>query len=246
MDQNSYELTYNYEIRYWWFTARTDIFKRIFQKYKRIGWISEKPNILNLGCGTGIQTETFSRFGNVVSLDFAEEALGFCRKRNLKDMVRADAEKLPFLDDSFDVILCFDILEHLQSDVDAISEMKRVLKPGGVAFISIPAFRFLWSSFDDVNWHKRRYRRKEISLKVTGSGMNIVKAGYFNFFLFPLALIRRFYEKLFKRNKKTYYLPKTGKISNWVFKKIFTFEQFFLPHPSFPFGVSIICIARKP
>jgi ubiquinone/menaquinone biosynthesis C-methylase UbiE len=245
MNENSYELTYNHESRYWWFTARTEIFKKIFKNFKDIGWISDNPIMLNLGCGTGIQTEVFSEFGEVVSLDFSEEALGFCGKRNLSGLIRADAEKLPFQESSFDIVLCFDILEHLESDVAAISEMNRILKPGGIAFISIPAYKFLWSSFDDVNWHKRRYRKKEISSKVSGSGMSVVKAGYFNFFLFPLALVRRIYEKIFKRNEQVYYLPKAGNVTNSIFKTIFSFERFFLPRPSFPFGVSIICIARK-
>lgn len=245
MNENSYELTYSHESNYWWFTARTDIFTKLYKYYAKKGVIPENPRILNLGCGTGIQTEIFLKYGNVVSLDFSEDALNFCKIRNLSGLVRADAEKMPFEDNSFDIILCFDILEHLNSDTDALSEMRRVLKKGGIALISIPAFKFLWSSFDEVNWHKRRYRKREIKAKILGSGMKDMSVSYFNFFLFPLAALRRLYEKIFKRKENLYYLPKIGRLTNRIFKKIFSFERHFLPRCKFPWGVSIICITGK-
>jgi ubiquinone/menaquinone biosynthesis C-methylase UbiE len=246
MNENSYEMTYNLESRYWWFTARLDIFVSFFKNLLKRELIPDNPKILNLGCGTGIQTEIFSMFGEVVSLDYSEDALKFCGIRKLDRLVRADAGKLPFSDASFDVVLCFDILEHIESDAEAVSEIYRVLKNGGAAIISVPAFRFLWSSFDEVNWHKRRYRKKEVVKLISGSGLIPFKTSYFNFFLFPLALMRRFYEKVFKRRENLYYLPKTGLFSNNIFKMIFTSEKFFLRRFNFPWGVSVIGIARKP
>lgn len=246
MIENSYEITYNHESNYWWFTARLNIFQKLFENLREKGLMPENAKILNLGCGTGIQTEIFSKYGEVVSLDYSQDALDFCEKRNLTNLVRADAEKLPFRPESFDAVLCFDILEHIESDSNAVAEINRVLKKNGAAFISVPAFRFLWSSFDDVNWHKRRYRKREFEDLIRRNGLSAYKAGYFNFFLFPLALIRRLYEKIFKRNENQYYLPKTGLITNCLFNKIFGSEKFFLKHINFPWGVSIIGIARKP
>jgi ubiquinone/menaquinone biosynthesis C-methylase UbiE len=246
MIENSYEMTYSHENHYWWFTARLDIFTSLFENLREKGLIPRNAKILNLGCGTGIQTEIFSKFGEVVSLDFSEDALKFCGIRKLGRLVRADAGKLPFAAASFDVVLCFDILEHIESDLTAVSEINRVLKKNGIAFISVPAFRFLWSSFDDVNWHKRRYRKKEVEKLISGSGLIPFKTSYFNFFLFPLALMRRSYEKVFKRRENQYYLPKTGLFSNYILKKVFASEKYFLNHLNFPCGVSVIGIARKP
>jgi ubiquinone/menaquinone biosynthesis C-methylase UbiE len=246
MNKNSYEMTYNLESIYWWFTARLDIFVCFFKNLLKRGLIPKNSKILNLGCGTGIQTEIFSRFGEVVSLDYSEDALKFCGIRRLDRLVRADAGKMPFADASFDVVLCFDILEHIESDTEAVSEICRVLKNGGAALISVPALRFLWSSFDEVNWHKRRYRKKEVVKLISKSGLLPVKTSYFNFFLFPLALMRRAYEKVSKRSEEDYYLPKTGRLLNCIFKKIFSSEKYFLQHFNFPWGVSVIGIARKP
>jgi len=246
MNENSYEMTYNHESRYWWFTARLDIFTSFFENLLKKGLIPKNAKILNLGCGTGIQTEIFSKFGEVVSLDYSEDALKFCGIRKLGRLVRADAGKLPFAAASFDVVLCFDILEHIESDTEAVSEINRVLKNNGAALISVPAFMFLWSSFDEVNWHKRRYRKKEVVKLISGGGLIPFKTSYFNFFLFPLALIRRSYEKVFKRKENLYYLPKAGLFSNYIFEKVFSSEKYFLNRFNFPWGVSVIGIARKP
>jgi len=245
MQYNSYEVTYNKEIAYWWFKARLKIFESLYERILLKSKKAENIKILNVGCGTGITTNRFSEYGEIISLDYSEEALKYCRLRKLVRLIRSDAEALPFKDGSFDAALYFDIIEHLDDDKNAIREMKRTLAKDGYAIISVPAFKFLWSSFDDINWHKRRYNKKTLKKLLTGADLEIVKLSYFNFFLFPVALIRRFYEKLFKRKQVDYYIPDVGKLTNFLFYRLFSLERYLLRFFNFPWGVSLIAIVKN-
>jgi ubiquinone/menaquinone biosynthesis C-methylase UbiE len=245
MQLNSYEITYKNEITYWWFKARLKIFKTLYRNliYKP----SNKSNskILNVGCGTGIITNKFSEYGNVISLDYSEEALKFCKIRKIDSLIRSDAMSLPFKKNSFDSALYFDIIEHLENDRGALEELNRTLCDGGYTVISVPAYKFLWSSFDDINWHKRRYSKKNLQKLLINSGFQIVKISYINFFLFPAAVLRRLYEKIFKRKQVDYYIPKVGRFTNFLFYKIFSIESYLLRFLKFPWGVSLIAVVKK-
>ncbi len=246
MEQSSYKTTYEHEKHYWWYISRAEILKHLYSKLDFNRNRNTKPRILNIGCGTGMLSSLFAQEAEITSLDFSHDALKFCDSMNLKRLIRADAQSLPVQDESFEHVFCFDIIEHLENDTQALREMYRVLRPGGRVLLTTPAYKFLWSSFDDLNWHKRRYTKRELKKILRDADFNIDKLSYYNFFLFPLAVARRVYEKLFKREQEEYYLPEVGRLTNTLFKRIFSFERFLLPYISFPFGVSLIAIISKP
>ncbi|MBN2135079.1 MAG: class I SAM-dependent methyltransferase [Acidobacteria bacterium] len=246
MEQHSYQITFEHEQTYWWYTARKEILKHLIDPLIEMSGKRGNLKILNIGCGTGILSETFKDKGEIVSLDFSHDALIFCSQRKLKNLISADAQFLPTIDSSFDFVFGFDIVEHLEDDQKGLNEVFRVLKPGGYIVLTVPAYEFLWSSFDDVNWHKRRYTRKSLKKILLSSGFTIKKLSYYNFFLFPLAAARRFYEKIFRKEQTEYYLPKVGKLTNSLFKNIFASEKYLLTGINLPFGVSLITIAQKP
>jgi SAM-dependent methyltransferase len=137
-----------------------------------------------------------------------------------------------------------DVLEHVNNDVDGISEFYRVLKKGGNLILTAPAFNFLWGIQDIVTGHKRRYSRKEITNKLKAAGFDILKSSYFNFFLFfPILFARRLIHLLkFKiESENRINFP----LLNYFLKIIFSLEPYLLRYISFPFGVSIFCVARK-
>ena len=117
-------------------------------------------------------------------------------------------EKLPFRNSSFDVVVALDVLEH-GDDSRALKEVKRVLRPGGMVVISVPAYQWLWSKWDEVLGHKRRYRRSKLVEAVGKHGFNVLRATYYNLWSLPFAVVIR--------NIKTMWFKERGYESDFRF-----------------------------
>jgi SAM-dependent methyltransferase len=151
---------------------------------------------------------------------------------------------LPIRPESIGLIIATDILEHLEDDRRGIRECFQVLKRRGILILTVPAFKWLWGVQDLVTQHKRRYKRKEILNLLTLEGFEVLKSSYFNFFLFfPILLARRTTHLLGLKIRSENEI--NSPLLNLLLKGIFSLEPYILKHISFPFGVSILCIARK-
>jgi SAM-dependent methyltransferase len=85
--------------------------------------------------------------------------------------VRVGDWRLPFRDRSFDVVLALEVLEHVPEDVDMLQEMVRVLRPGGLALVSVPLHMARWSPIDEACAHVRRYEPDELLEKLRSAGL---------------------------------------------------------------------------
>jgi SAM-dependent methyltransferase len=235
---------YQLEGTHWWFVGRRRIIasfmKRVVTSLKLAS-----PQILDVGCGTGANLELLATFGPAQGVDVSPEALAFCRRRGIADVKEGQAEALPYDDSSFDIVTALDVVEHLDDDVGGLKEMYRVLRPGGRALFFVPAFNFLWGVQDDVSNHRRRYTLGEVREVVRRSGFELEHSTYVNItFFFPI-LIGRILMRL------TGYRPESENnltigFLNGILGAIFGAEATLLRYISFPFGVSAICIARRP
>jgi SAM-dependent methyltransferase len=152
--------------------------------------------------------------------------------------------RLPLKTDSIGLIVATDILEHLEEDTLGMKEIHRTLLREGKTVLTVPAFRFLWGIQDIVGMHKRRYSRMEFVRKIECVGLKVLRSSYFNFLLFfPILLGRRFVHLLRLRIESENRINSPS--INFIFRKIFSLEPNLLRFFSFPFGVSIFCIARK-
>ena len=134
----------------------------VLEKIRAATSPTKTMRILDLGCGPGGMRPMLSRFGRLVSTDFSFDALQFCKAQCLDHLVAADGMKLPFRDASFDAACVFDVIEHLPDDAQAAHELCRVLKPGGTAVITVPAYQWLWGRQDIVSHHCRRYNAPQL------------------------------------------------------------------------------------
>jgi SAM-dependent methyltransferase len=181
----------------------------------------------------------------VIGIDSEIYSLSFAKKcLSEVPLVNGNLINLPFKSNSIGLIIATDILEHLDQDIIGIKEIHRTLKQDGKAIFTVPAFKFLWGVQDVVGMHKRRYSRRELIRKIEQEGFKILRSSYFNFFLFfPIFLARRIISILDLR------INSENKINspfiNFYFKIIFSLEPYLLKYLSYPFGVSIFCIARK-
>lgn len=244
MNIAEYGEMYKLETFYWWFVARRDLLEWFV---KEIVKEFDRPALLDVGCGTGINFSVLSRYGETFSSDAAEEALRFSKSRGATGLVRSDLESLPFGVSTFDVVTALDVLEHVDDDLSAIGELLRVVKTSGVLVITVPAYGFLWSEHDEALHHRRRYAASELRNKLTNAGFEVERISYYITFLFFPILFMRFAQSVSKKSihAKTSHiiLPRW---LNSLLIGILAFERLLLRWMNFPFGVSIVCLARKP
>ncbi len=233
---------YTLEDHYWWFVGRRRLALDLLRKYILP---SPSPTVLDLGCGTGVVLRELGKWSNPIGLDMSDKALEYCRQRSLNRLVQADGEKLPLATDSVDAIIGLDIFEHIGDDRAAFSEACRVLQPGGLLVLSVPAFRSLWGPHDVALMHHRRYRRSEVRDRLVEAGFRVERASYSVFFLFPLVVIWRLFEKG-KRGPAQASLVNVPNLGNRFLIALQNFEAKLIQSIDLPWGSSVIAVARKP
>jgi SAM-dependent methyltransferase len=237
-----YDTLYETEAVHWWYRVRRVLIASL------VGTL-QKPDgralrILYIGCGTGLLMKELSAHGEVTGVDMSERAAAYCKARGLSVDV-ASAEKLPYADGAFDAVIILDVLEHLADDRTGVKEVARVLTPGGTAIVTVPAFTFLWGVTDELSQHYRRYARGAVVRRLEECGLTVQRATYFNTFLFlPIAAVRlavRFLHIPMESENRV-----GGPTVNRLLHAIFSVEVPMLRWANFPFGVSVLVVARKP
>ena len=254
MRTKDFEDLYNLEESLWWFTGMREITQALLDRYCPP---TQDRTVLDAGSGTGDMIARLTRYagnGTVFGIDIDSDALAFCRKRNIDTLTQASATSLPFVNEIFDLVTSFDVLVQLQgkeSDLDAIDEIYRVLRPGGVAFFRVAAYRWMRSGHDEALETFRRYSLDNIRQSVKASGFEILRETYANCLLLPVAAIHRLILKplgLTQSGSDVKALPTSLSWLNKILTKVLSIEASILKHPrtKLPFGLSAICIVRKP
>lgn len=242
MDKKLYETYREIEDTHWWFVGRRKIVLDIFERFSLE---KSTTKILDFGCNTGVLVGILQRDGwNISGSDISGEAIEYGQKRGIKNLSVADGVALPYMDASFDAVLCLDVLEHIEDDSFALKEIWRVLKPGGRAIIMVPAFRFLWGVQDVVAHHYRRYSIKMINELVSNGKWSIDFKSYFNFLLFPLIAIVRLLQRFWKPKRQSDF-ELNNKFFNFILTKIFLSEAAILRFVRYPWGISILAVLHK-
>jgi len=125
-----------------------------------LGTLGAAPpaTLLDVGCGWGVNLTAFERAGYVVTgLDVSRETLRMIDRPDRR-LIEADLSKsLPDGAPEFDCVLALDVIEHIDDDVQALRQLARLVRPGGHVIVTVPALPELYSEFDDVQGHRRRY-----------------------------------------------------------------------------------------
>ena len=132
---------------------------------------SPGPKILNVGAGQGSFTQLLEARGyEVLSSDVSKPAVAVLESRVRGDVLQADLTDLPLPDAAFDGVVAGEVLEHIEAEGRALSEARRVLRPGGVLVLSVPAHPTWFGASDRWAGHVRRYTRSTLTIAIDDAG----------------------------------------------------------------------------
>jgi SAM-dependent methyltransferase len=242
VDVAAYAVEAAIEQDHWWFVGRRALFADIIKALD----VSPEASILDVGTGTGANLRLLRELGfsRVTGVDQSPEAIRFCADKGLGNVRPGDICNLPLPDQSFDLILATDVIEHVDDDLSALRELHRLLRPRKSLLLTVPAFPILWGLQDEVSHHKRRYRLNQLLQRLHSVGLSPRQQFYFNYLLFlPILLARQTIRMLKVR------VASEGQINtqmiNWALTLLFRADVKTAPHLRPPFGVSALVVATR-
>jgi ubiquinone/menaquinone biosynthesis C-methylase UbiE len=243
MNADEYENMERMEGTHWYYAGK--------REFARAWLLRVRPpvptdTLLDCGAGTGRFAREMEAHCRVLVLDDHEEALRLLRTRFRADQILSLAgDKVPLPDGSLQYVTALDVLEHTPDDRAVVDGFHRLLQPGGVALVTVPASMALWSDWDEVLHHFRRYSRSQLLALFPADKWEIVHANYTNAFVYPAVWLVRKWRRWFPRpagaarTEDRLPSPAVNAILRWLFVR-----------PAFwrlplPFGVSLLLVARR-
>ena len=224
-----------------WFKSRQDLLTVFFGKLPPMTAGASQRSILNIGSGTGHDLQVMQQYGKLHVMDIEPRAIELIPDNLVHEKRVGDVRNISYEDNTFDVVVTCDMLEHVDNDVQAVKEILRVLKPGGYLIFTVPAFNAIYSGHDRDMLHHRRYNKS--MARVLLRDFKKVELGYWFCTLFPAAAAHRLYHRNDDK-QSPYVLPAildkgvyaTLKLENWLISK----------GVRLPFGLSLYGIYQKP
>ena len=239
MERIVYQQMAELDERHWWYRARREILAELI---RREAQPPANAQILEIGCGTGHNLAMLREFGHVEGLELDEESRVLSEKRLGRKVMSAPLPELAGVPEKhYDLIGAFDVIEHIDDDSAALASIATRLTPSGKFVMTVPAHPWMWTAHDVVNHHKRRYSKRALKALIDGSPLELVKIGYFNSLLFPLAVAERTVSKLRGKADADVKLPPAP--LNAALEKIFAAERYLVGRLPLPPGLSLFAVA---
>lgn len=230
------------EDRHFWFRSRNRAIAAVIAPQLR-----ELPSgyrVLEVGCGTGNVLRTLEqacRDGLVVGMDLFSEGLEHARLRSHCPLVQADLQAPPFRA-GFDIIGLFDVLEHLADDAGALRGLRSMLQPGGRVVLTVPAHQWLWSYFDVLSCHQRRYSARQLRGALVSAGYAVEYLSPYMLSILPLMWLQRRLKPDPRAEGDLQVRPMVNRVLSWLL-------SLELPalarHSRLPAGASLVAVARR-
>lgn len=243
MHESEYHKIFQFESNHWWFAERRRLLRFLLQRFLP----DHGAKILDVGCGTGHHLLYVQRLGYQAAqgIERSPLAYAFCKQLGLQHVVQGDAAATPYGDGQFDAVLVLDVLEHLPDDNAGMREIWRILKPGGLVILTVPAFHFLWSRHDKILEHYRRYRLRDVETLAKRQHFSVEHSSYFFCAIFPLVVTYRYVAKLLRLDR-TSDLEATAEPFNSLLKVLGRLEIGLVHHVHrLPFGTSLAVVLKK-
>jgi SAM-dependent methyltransferase len=164
---------------------------------------ADEPLVLDEGCSSGFLLEELRARvprAAVMGADYIEPPLRKLASQGKGvPLLQFDLRHCPLPDASLDGIVCLNVLEHIDDDTAALKNIWRLLKPGGIAHIEVPAGPRLYDLYDEVLMHHRRYRMGELIAMADQTGFEVVRATHLGFFVYPAFALKKLWNRRWSR-----------------------------------------------
>ena len=246
MEPEEYSLISKLEDRHWWHKGlRNRLIDELGLR------VSEGAYILDAGCGTGGTVSVLSGHfptARIIGVDFSPIAVLHAAKKAEGHIALGNVNSLPFEDTTFDAIIVLDVIYHARVDENqAFREFMRIIKPGGVLLVNVPAYEWLRSDHDVVVHTARRYTSRKLRASADKAGFEIVKCGYRNSILFPIMVVQRLVSRMLRSHSPKSAVIHHCRVINTLLSVMLAFENLLLRRGvRFPVGGSVFAVLEKP
>lgn len=242
MDRD-YELqTHQAEDRHWWYRGRRVVLERVIDDLR----LPARARILDAGCGSGRNMIELARHGTVTGIELSHTSVALARERGVGEVIEGSVLEMPFEAGSFELAASLDVIEHLEDDIGALRELRRVVAPGGSLLVTVPAYQWLWSGHDEVNHHFRRYTRRSLQRAGEQAGWQQVRTTYFNSLLLPAAILLRVLDRFSRKTTESsldLWVPPAP--LNWLLERPLQMEAALIGRGGrIPAGLSLLAVFR--
>lgn len=234
------------EAEHWYYAGKREVVRHWLQ---RVRPPQPADRLLDCGAGTGRFAAEMQAHCQVAVLDSHEESLRRLRQRFAPAQVLTLVDgRIPLPDGAMDFVTALDVLEHVERDAVAVEEFARVLKPGGIAIVTVPAGRALWSDWDEALHHYRRYTLRQLCALFPDKRWEIVHGNHTNVPIYPVVWLvrkgRRLRRALVGGDAPARWEDRMP--PRWLNAVLrWTFVAMGRLRVPFPFGVSLVLVARR-
>ncbi|HET7874882.1 MAG TPA: class I SAM-dependent methyltransferase [Methylomirabilota bacterium] len=236
----SYAVVHAEEDRdHWWFVGRRAV---VLAELGRL-LPQQACRIADLGSGAGGMLEALGRFGVAVGVEADPGLRAAGCRRGLDIRAGALPGAVPLRAGEWDVVCLFDVLEHLDDEAAALDASARLLAPGGLLVVTVPAYQWLRSRHDEILGHRRRYTARRLSRVVEAAGVGVERLTYFNTLLALPIMAARLLRRVVGGGSHDLHRP--ARPLNRLLGACFAAEAHLLRRATFPFGISIFLAGRR-
>ena len=215
---------------------------------------ADTPVVLDIGCSSGHLLEEIRRAlpnAALIGSDYLLPPLvKLAQKMRNLPILQFDLRRCPLADECVDAVTALNVLEHIDKDEEALAHIYRILRPGGVAHVEVPAGPHLFDVYDEYLMHYRRYRLADLKTMARRLGFEILKATHLGFLVYPaFRMVKKRNRRLAKKRARRAAAQVKAHIRDTAVSRpmarLMDIELRLSRATAFPFGIRCVLVMRK-